>query len=295
LRVRALRPESVKKRRAPLVLQRESSLRALIRGILNEVDIEEVEGICMAAGSTHIMNTCFIGGDKFHLKFSDEAAEFAPTTDPSLQILIEWLAYKIYSLYPGVDIPEKIDLVYDKARSRVGLATSSVSGHHGRSLGREVLAQGLSAGVYVDVFLANWDIGNTANIIARSSDSKPVRIDPGGALTFRARGSRKGRAFGDYPGELETMIGGNTAAADIFRYSDLRVAAKTFSSVPWSRIESQLAACDREINEKLTSYDLVDLLEQWSSDFNYIVKTLKSRHREILANVDFMENVRNSG
>jgi hypothetical protein len=275
--------------------QLESSLRALVRSMLSEVDIGEVEGICMAEGSTHIMNTCFIGGDKFHLKFSDEAAEFAPSTDPSLQILVEWLAYKIYSLYPGVDLPEKIDLVYDKARSRVGLATSSVPGRHGRSLGRDVLAQGLSAGVYVDVFLANWDIGNTANIIARSSDSKPVRIDPGGALTFRARGSRKGRAFGDYPGELETMISGNTAAADIFKYSDLRVAARTFSSVPWARIESQLVSCDDEINEKLTSYDLTDLLEQWNSDFNHIMRTLRNRHREILENVEFMKHIRNSG
>ena len=275
-------------------MQLESSLRALIRGVLNEIDIGEVEGICMTAGSTHIMNTCFIGGDKFHLKFSDEAAEFAPSTDPSLQILVEWLAYKIYSLYPGVDIPEKIELVYDKARGRVGLATSSVPGRHGRSLGRDALAQGLSAGVYVDVFLANWDIGNTANIIARSSDSKPVRIDPGGALTFRARGSRKGRAFGDYPGELQTMISGNTVAADIFRYSDLRVAARTFSSVPWSRIESQLVACDDEIKEKLTSYDLVDLLEQWGSDSSYIMRTLRNRHREILENVEFVKHIRNS-
>ncbi len=288
MRVKALR-------RAPREIQRETALRALIRGILSEIDIGEVEGVCMTRGSTHIMNTCFIGGDKFHLKFSDEAAEFSSSTDPSLQILVEWLAYKVYSLYPGVDIPERVELVYDKPNRRVGLATRSVSGDHGYSIGRKTLANGLSAGVYVDVFLANWDIGNMANVISRSSDSRPVRIDPGGALTFRARGGRKGRAFGDYPGELETMISGSGAAADIFRYSDLRLAARTFESVPWSQVESRLNACNDEINEKLTSYGLVDLLEQWGSDFDHIVKTLRNRHREILANVDFMENVRSSG
>jgi hypothetical protein len=240
------------------------------------------------------MNTCFIGGDKFHLKFSGEAADFAPGVNPSLQILVEWLAYKIYALYPGVDIPGKIELVYDRSRDRIGIATQSVSGRHGMSLGRDALSQGLSAGVYVDVFLANWDIGNPANIIARSSDSRPVRIDPGGALTFRARGSRKGRAFGDYPSELQTMISGNTAAADIFRYSDLRLAARTFNSVPWSRIESQLASCDDEVREKLTSYGFDELLEQWSSDFSYIKRTLQNRHREILENVQFVRGISSS-
>jgi hypothetical protein len=51
-----------------LRVRSESVLRSLIRNIISEVDIEDVEGICMTRGSTHVMNTCYIGGDKFHLK-----------------------------------------------------------------------------------------------------------------------------------------------------------------------------------------------------------------------------------
>lgn len=270
----------------------ESQLRRIIRKeILREIDIGEVEGICMARGSTHVMNTCYIGGDRFHLKFSDESAEFSEATDPSLQILVEWLAYKIYSLYPGVDVPGRIELVYDRKNERVGIATSTVQGVAGYEVRSKALAAGLSAGVYVDVFLANWDIGNTSNIIVRPEDERPVRIDPGGALTFRARGSKKGRAFSDYPGELETMIAGSGAAADIFRHSDLKLAARTFVSVSWSRIESQISRCKDEVRGKLKEYGLDDLLSQWGDEIDQIEGKLRNRHREILRNVEFMKNI----
>lgn len=270
-------------------------LRQLVRSMLNEIDIEDVEGICMTRGSTHVMNTCYIGGDKFHLKTPDEYAEFKSTTNPSLQSLVEYLAYRIFDLYPDVTIPGRIELVYNRGSKVVSLATKTVPGKHGHSLSLEELGEGLSASVYVNVFLANWDVGNTSNIIVRSDDSKPVLIDPGGSLIFRARGGEKGEAFGDYPRELETMIGGPTDAARVFRYSDLKVAARTFNSVSWSRVESRLNECNEEIVRDLTDRGFDDLLTQWSRAFDHISKRLRNRHREILTNVKFMENVKNGG
>ena len=270
-------------------------LRQLVRSMLNEIDIEDVEGICMTRGSTHVMNTCYIGGDKFHLKTPDALAEFKSTTNPSLQSLVEYLAYKIFDLYPDVTIPGRIELVYDRRSKVVSLATKTVPGKHGDALSFEQLGEGLSASVYVNVFLANWDVGNTANIIVRSDDDRPVLIDPGGSLTFRARGGEKGAAFGDYPRELETMIGGNTDAAEIFKYSDLKVAARTFNGVSWSRVDSRLNKCNEEITRDLAARGFDDLLAQWSRAFDHISKRLGNRHREILANVKFMENVKNGG
>jgi hypothetical protein len=120
-------------------------LRKLVRSMLNEIDIEDVEGICMTRGSTHVMNTCYIGGDKFHLKTPDEHAEFKSTTNPSLQSLVEYLAYRIFDLYPDVTIPGRIELVYNRGSKVVSLATKTVPGKHGHSLSLEDLGEGLSA------------------------------------------------------------------------------------------------------------------------------------------------------
>lgn len=266
-------------------------LRHVVRGILQEVDISEVEGVCMAYGSTHIMNTCFIGGDQFHLKFSDDAADFDITTDPSLQILVEYMAYRLYGLYPGVVIPSRIELVFDKDGQRVGLATKSVKSDEYRHVTISELGAGLSAGVYVDVFLANWDIANTENIIVPEKGGAPVRIDPGGALTFRARGAKKGKNFSEYPGELDTMIGGSSPAAYLFSYSDLKIAAKTFASVPWQQIEQECMSLSYEIFDKLKEYGFNTLETQWNKEFAHILKVLRSRHSEILKNVKFMSNM----
>lgn len=261
----------------------------LHESFLNEVDYEELQGVCMTRGSTHVMNTCYIGGDKFYLKFSDTEL-YEPGIDPSLQILVEWLAYKIYSLYPDVDLPGKIELVYDKAKKRVGLATLGVDGEKSYTIQPTVLAQRMSAGVYVDIFLANWDVVGPGNVIINPS-GRPVRIDPGGALTFRAQGGRKGSRFSDAPGEMETMLSSRTDAGRVFRHSDLRAAAKNFMSVPWTRIESLINTCDDEVSGELDDYRMGKLLNQWTVELELITGKLRKRHESIVSNVEFMENL----
>lgn len=261
----------------------------LYESLLNEADYEDLQGVCMTRGSTHVMNTCYIGGDKFYLKFSDVEL-YDPGIDPSLQILVEWLAYKIYSLYPDVDLPGKIELVYDRTKKRVGLATLGVDGGKSFTIKSAELAQMMSAGVYVDIFLANWDVVGPGNVIINSS-GRPVRIDPGGALTFRAQGSRKGSRFSDEPGEIRTMLTPGTDAGYVFIHSDLKVAAKNFMSVPWSKIEALINQCDDEVSGELDDRGMGKLLNQWTMELQTITLKLRKRHESIVNNVEFMNNL----
>lgn len=72
-------------------------------------------------------------------------------------------------------------------------------------------------GFAVDAFLANWDSVLNDNIVS-DANGDPIRIDPGGALLFRARGDTKGSAFGDSVLELDTLTSGqqNPTAVSIF-------------------------------------------------------------------------------
>lgn len=261
----------------------ESQLRKLIREtLLNEIDIEDVGESCWALGSTHQLSTCTIGGDKFYLKFSE--AFLFDTDDPSLQILNEYLAYQIYKLYPAAETPGRIELVYDRSGSRVGLATSAVPGGSGRMISHQQLASLLSAGVYVDIFLANWDISNTANIIPSPSGDKVTRIDLGGNLDFRAQGKRKSGMFGEEPGELGTMLPTSSSRiTDIFDGADLRVAAQTFLETPWSAISNAIQRTHSQVLDDLNARGFERLAAQWNDYVNYITPILAKRHRAVFA------------
>jgi hypothetical protein len=72
-------------------------------------------------------------------------------------------------------------------------------------------------GFAADAFLANWDSVLNDNIVS-DANGDPIRIDPGGALLFRARGTAKGPAFGDAVTELDSLTSGsqNPTAVSIF-------------------------------------------------------------------------------
>ena len=261
----------------------ELQLRKLIREtLLNEIDIEEVGESCWAAGSTHELSTCTIGGDKFYLKFSE--AFLFDTDDPSLQILNEYLAYQIYKLYPAAETPSRIELVYDRTGRRVGLATSAVDAGNARMISHQQLASLLSAGVYVDIFLANWDISNTANIIPSPTGDKVTRIDLGGNLDFRAQGKRKGKMFGEEPGELGTMLPTSSSRiTGIFDGADLRVAAQTFLETPWAAITKAIQQTHAQVLDDLNTRGFEKLAGQWNDYVNYIAPILGKRHRAVTA------------
>lgn len=64
----------------------------------------------------------------------------------------------------------------------------------------------LQDGFAVDAWLANWDVaGLVFDNVVTDENGDPVRVDPGGALLFRAMGAPKGKAFGDKVTELDTL------------------------------------------------------------------------------------------
>lgn len=76
----------------------------------------------------------------------------------------------------------------------------------GERLYDKVFLEKLRDGFVVDAWLANWDVaGLVYDNVMTDEDGNPVRVDPGGALMYRARGAEKGPAFGDVVGELDTL------------------------------------------------------------------------------------------
>ncbi len=84
-----------------------------------------------------------------------------------------------------------------------------------RKLMHAKIAEHLAA----DAVLANWDvIGLQKDNILVTKDGTPLRIDNGGALTYRAQGSLKGSLFGPNVGEWESLrqSSKNQSAKDVF-------------------------------------------------------------------------------
>ena len=255
-------------------------IRSLIREMLNEIDIEEIGQTCWAPGSTHDLKTCTVGNDKYYLKFSDP--DLFGADDPSLQILNEYLAYRIFRLFPGINIPERVEPVYDRIGKRVGLMTTPAAGSSGRIISSKQLAKLLSSSVYASIFLAHWDISNTANVIVSQDANRATLIDPGGTMDFRARGERKGTMFGDDPSELSSMISGPRSRTDIFDGADLRQAAEEFLAVNWSKMSSTIQEVLKEVSDDLQERGMDRLLSQWQGYVSRIEPILAKRHKTIV-------------
>lgn len=127
----------------------------------------------------------------------------------------------------------------------------------------------IQEGFAVDAWLANWDVAGTGfdNII--TSEGKPVRIDTGGALIFRAQGEPKGEAFDNEASEIDTLVSGkNQYSAAVF--GDMTEVDKSFSA------KRLLNISDSQIDEITSKY--ISDPEQAKS----IADKLKARRKNIL-------------
>lgn len=244
---------------------------------LDELDIEQLSDVCYGSDlrSTHALATCKYNNDEYFLKFS-ESWSIKKDDDEVLQPIVEFLAYKIYSLFPDVMIPEDIHLVSDKKNKRIGLATYRVAGITGRSAVSSGVDffKSLSGGAMVDIFIANWDVANLSNMIVDLETGKATRIDPGGALTYRARGGRKGEKFSREAPELKTMLGGGT----ILQKTDLVKACRDFIAVDWATISETIDDTLEYAKQVLPPAGLESKIFALEKEFNEIKSILSSRY-----------------
>jgi hypothetical protein len=132
-------------------------------------------------------------------------------------------------------------------------------------------------GFAIDAWLANWDVVGTGyDNLSFDRDGNPVRLDSGGSLLYRARGDRKGEAFGEEVGELETFKNPSNTTGQLFQ--DMGTAAE-------ARSVKKL--------EAITPERIDELVDQFVSDPNdnkELKNKLKARREFILSKYDQEES-----
>lgn len=137
----------------------------------------------------------------------------------------------------------------------------------------------LAQGFAMDAWLANWDVaGLVYDNIVTDENGVGVRIDPGGALLYRAQGAPKGGAFGNAVGELQTLKDKQNTGSRLFNEMTLQDEVQSAQKV--------LAISPERIDE------LVDAFDFDPATADKLKSTLKAR-RDFIAqyySLDLPEN-----
>jgi len=111
-------------------------------------------------------------------------------------------------------------------------------------------------GFVVDAWLANWDAPLNDNIKI-DSNGNAVRLDVGGSLDFRAQGARKGKAWGNTVGEIESMKKGGTYDFKKITDAAIKQQAKALGNVTDTDIR---ATVSRIVSDPARAKALADTL-----------------------------------
>ncbi len=167
-------------------------------------DISDWEKVGNAKGSNPGGVYQAPNGAKFYAKFPGKA-------DPRNELV----ASKLYEM-AGLKVPTS-GLV--KRGKKTGIASLWMDGLEQASPDKLRKAEGVHDGFVVDAWLGNWDvIGTGYDNLLLNSKGEAVRVDPGGALLYRAQGEPKGDDFGPDVQELKSMLDSsvNPYAAKVF-------------------------------------------------------------------------------
>ncbi len=133
-------------------------------------------------------------------------------------------------------------------------------------------------GFAVDAWLANWDVAGTGfDNIVTDKNGEPVRVDPGGALLFRAQGAPKGGAFGEEVAELDSLLDSNLNSYSAKTFGDMTEEDKAESAKKLLDISD--AEIDTYVSSVITDKDTADKL----------AATLKARKQNILKKYSLTE------
>jgi len=111
-------------------------------------------------------------------------------------------------------------------------------------------------GYVVDAWLANWDAPLNDNIKI-DSNGNAVRLDVGGSLDFRAQGARKGQAWGNTVGEIDSMKKGGTYDYNKITDAAIKQQAKALGNVTDADIR---ATVSRIVSDPARAKALADTL-----------------------------------
>jgi dsDNA-binding SOS-regulon protein len=116
-------------------------------------------------------------------------------------------------------------------------------------------------GFAVDAWLSNWDVVGTGyDNLSFNKDGSPVRLDSGGSLLYRARGARKGEAFGNKVGELDTFRDTSNTTGELYKDispSAIQRSVEKLKAITPERIDDLVneyisnSADNAELKEKL--------------------------------------------
>jgi len=131
----------------------------------------------------------------------------------------------------------------------------------------------LQEGFAVDALLANWDVaGLEYDNVVSDAEGLPVRVDPGGALLFRAQGTPKtDDQFNENVPELDTFTDKNSSRPAAKIFSSMTASEKLDSAVKLSDLDDDVI--DNLVNEHISDEAAADKLK----------KLLKARRDNILS------------
>lgn len=194
----------------------------------------------------------------------------------------EVLADDFYQL-AGIDT-SKLKLADVDGKGKVGTASEMLEDAQPnlkQKLNDPAYKKKLQEGFAMDAWLANWDVaGLVFDNVVTDKDGNPVRIDPGGALLYRAQGAPKGNLFGDKVGEWDTLRDSNFNYQSGSLFGDmtdeqLKASAQKVLDISPEQIDAQ-----------------VDRLDFSPESAQKLKDTLKARREDIAkrAGLDLPEN-----
>lgn len=177
------------------------------------------------------------------------------------QVRSEQLASELYEL-GGIHRPKQaivsftdssaVKNIWDSPIERFGIASEWMPIKRNASIEDAAI---MREGFGMDCWLANWDAMKTGNTVM--SYGQAARIDTGGALCYRARGGRKGAAFGENVGELTSFFENYSLSRPYIKdmtRQELLDSLKRVSDIPDSEIIETIDKAAKYVKWKSSGY-----------------------------------------
>ena len=145
-----------------------------------------------------------------------------------------------------------VKTMFDQPIERFGIASEWIPIKRNASIEEASIVR---EGFGMDCWLANWDALKTGNTVM--SFGNATRIDAGGALCYRARGARKGSAFGENVGELTSFFENYSLSKPYIKdmtREELLASLKLVTDIPDEKIIETIDKAAKYVKWKSSDY-----------------------------------------